>query len=444
MGDGSCRKTREAILSACLQPPSGADEKLMRVLLVNTSERTGGASIAACRLTRALGNSGVEARLLVRDRVSDNPQVLSLPASPWNKVKFVMERAEIFLSNHFDRSRLFSVDHGAHGVDITRLPAFREADIIHLHWINQGMLSLSDVAAILRCGKPVVWTLHDMWPCTGICHQAGYCDRWLEGCGYCPLIGSRSENDLSSRTYRRKQRLMQQGRIQLVACSSWLADIARRSPITAHQPVASIPNPINTDFYCPQDKREARQRLNLPLDKRILLFVSYRATDKNKGIDYLTEALSLLCQRQPELAHHLCVVPVGHEAESLRHSFACEACPQEYVRNSKMMRDLYNAADLLVLPTLMDNLPNTIVEGMACGVPCVGFEVGGLPQMIAHGEDGYLARLRDAADFAEGIGLLLFSSRYAAISEAARRKAVENYSEKVVARRYIELYQSLL
>lgn len=237
---------------------------------------------------------------------------------------------------------------------------------------------------------------------------------------------------------------MQQGRIQLVACSNWLADIARRSPITAHQPVASIPNPINTDFYCPQDKREARQRLNLPLDKRILLFVSYRATDKNKGIDYLTEALSLLCQRQPELAHHLCVVPVGHEAESLRHSFACEACPQEYVRNSKMMRDLYNAADLLVLPTLMDNLPNTIVEGMACGVPCVGFEVGGLPQMIAHGEDGYLARLRDAADFAEGIGLLLFSSRYAAISEAARRKAVDNYSEKVVARRYIELYQSLL
>lgn len=109
-----------------------------------------------------------------------------------------------------------------------------------------------------------------------------------------------------------------------------------------------------------------------------------------------------------------------------------------------MMRDLYNAADLLVLPTLMDNLPNTIVEGMACGVPCVGFEVGGLPQMIAHGEDGYLARLRDAADFAEGIGLLLFSSRYAAISEAARRKAVDNYSEKVVARRYIELYQSLL
>ena len=415
----------------------------MRVLLVNTSEHTGGASIAAKRLMKALNSNGVEAEMLVRDRMSHHPRIHALPKSPLLKLKFILERAEIFLANRLSKQNLFAIDHATHGSDITHLPEFQRADVIHLHWVNQAMLSLKDVRKIIRSGKPVVWTLHDMWACTGICHQADTCEGWLKGCGHCPLLKGDSANDLSHRTYLRKQRLFSEGQLTLVACSNWLADIARRAPILEGQRVVSIPNPIDTQFFHPQDKLAARKRLGLPTDKHILLFVAYKATDKNKGIDYLIKATEIIKEQHPQLAEKLCVVPVGHEAESLRHSFACEACPHDYVTHQQTMLDLYNAADLLMMPTLMDNLPNTIVEAMACGIPCVGSNVGGLPQMITHGVDGYLAHLRDAHDFAQGIEQLLSSANYDQMATAARQKAVKSYSEEAVARKYIEIYEQV-
>lgn len=416
----------------------------MRILLVNTSEHTGGASIAAKRLMKALNGNGMEAKMLVRDRISDHPHIQALPKSPLLKAKFVMERVEIFVANRFSKDNLFAIDHASYGTDITRLPEFKEADVVHLHWVNQGMLSLENIRKIIRSGKPIVWTLHDMWACTGICHQADTCERWLHGCGHCPLLKGDSANDLSHRTFLRKQQLFREGPIRFVACSDWLANIARRSPLLEGQKVESIPNSIDTAFFQPQDKQEARRRLGLPLDKRILLFVAYKATDKNKGIDYLLEAVNILCQRNEKLTHQLCVVPVGHEAESLRHRFACEACPHDYVTDQQTMLDLYNAADLLMMPTLMDNLPNTIVEAMACGVPCVGSNVGGLPQMISPGNNGYLAHLRDAKDFADGIEQTLYSNHYTQMSEAARLKALTSYSEEAVAKKYIEIYKQVI
>ena len=418
-------------------------DRLMRVLLVNTSEHTGGASIAAKRLMKALNHNGVEAQMLVRDRLTDQPGIVALPPSPLVKARFIMERAEIFIANHFSKTNLFAIDHASHGNDITRLQVFKEADVIHLHWVNQGMLSLSDVSKIMKSGKPVVWTLHDMWACTGVCHQADTCEGWLKGCGHCPLLKGDSANDLSHKTYLRKQRLYQEGNIQFVTCSDWLADICRRAPLLKGQSVVSIPNPIDTDRFSPGDKVAARLRLGLPLDKKVLLFVAYKATDKNKGIDYLLQAVDILRQRDSKLADQLCMVPVGREAESLRHRFACETFPTEYVSDEDTMLDLYNAADVLTMPTLMDNLPNTIVEAMACGVPCVGSNVGGLPQMITSGVDGYLARLRDAEDFAEGIVQVAFSPDYSQMAEAARRKAIEAYSENAVARRFIDIYNQV-
>lgn len=416
----------------------------MRVLLVNTSEHTGGASIAAKRLMKALNRNGVSARLLVRDRQTEQEEVISLPGGPLARWRFLWERAEVFWANRCSRENLFAIDPATHGNDITRLPAFREADIIHLHWINQGMLSLEDIRKIMCSGKPVVWTQHDMWGCTGICHHADACEGWLHSCGHCPLLKGDCGNDLSFRTFLRKQQLYREGRIHFVTCSDWLAAICRKAPLLEGQPVTSIPNPIDTQFFCPQDKAAARRRLGLPLEKRLLLFVAYKATDKNKGIDYLLKAVELLCQSDAGLADRLGVVPVGKEAETLRYRFACEAFPKEYVSDAQTMLDLYNAADLLVMPTLMDNLPNTVVEAMSCGLPCVASRVGGLPQMVTSGVDGYLARLKDAADFARGIRQLLQSENYAKLSAAAREKAVSVYSEAAVAQRYIEVYEQSL
>ena len=418
----------------------------MRILFVNTSEHAGGAAIAAHRLMKALNRNHVKAQMLVRDRETTSPDVVTVRCKWLAKLKFLAERIGVLWANRFHTDRLFAVDPAFLGNDITRHPAFRKADIIHLHWVNQGMLSMSGLRKILRSGKPVVWTMHDMWPATGICHQADTCDGWQQGCGFCPLLwkGGRM-NDLSHRTYQRKKQVFGEGSsIRFVACSNWLADIARQSPLLARNTVVCIPNPIDSRFFAPGDRSEARSRLGLPLDKYILLFVAYKATDKNKGIDYLREAVDIVCHRKPVLKEQLCVVPVGHEADTLKNSFACEACPQNYVSDEEVMRDLYHAADLLLMPTLMDNLPNTIVEAMACGIPCVGFRVGGLPQMINHGKNGYLADFRNAEDLAEGILQTLFTYSHTELSTAARRSAVCNYSEDAVAERYIDLYEEAL
>ena len=416
----------------------------MKALLVNTSDHTGGAAIAALRLLKALRQSGIDATLLCRDRTlpAERTDVVSLRPSVWHKVKFVAERAEIFAANGFSRKGLFAVDTGRYGTDITQLPEFREADVVHLHWTNQAMLSLPQTAKVLRSGKRVVWTLHDMWPFTGVCHHASACPLWRTACHHCPQLRRPSVNDLSARTFRLKQRTYAAGRFTAVGCSQWLAGLAAEAPLFRGQRVCAIPNPIDTSFFTPSEsKQQVRRSLGLPEGKRLLLFTAFKVTDPNKGIDHLMESLTLLCEERPELRDELAVVLAGCEAETLADAFCVPAYTFPYDTSELRQRSLYQAADLLVMPTLMDNLPNTIVEAMACGVPCVGFDIGGLPQMIETGVNGYLARYRDSLDFAHGIARTLASASYPALARNARAKAVQAYSEKAVAERYIALYE---
>ena len=157
----------------------------MRVLIINTSERTGGAAVAASRLMDALINNGVKAKMLVRDKQTDRLTVVALPRSPWLRWHFLWERFTIFVHMRFSRTHLFDIDLANAGTDITRLPEFQEADVIHLHWVNQGMLSLGGIGKILRSGKPVVWTMHDIWPATGICHLTLSCRSFMTRCRHC-------------------------------------------------------------------------------------------------------------------------------------------------------------------------------------------------------------------------------------------------------------------
>lgn len=416
----------------------------MRVLLINTSEHVGGAAIAAVRLLSALNDNGVKTKMLVRDKQSDSLSVVALPSSPALRLHFVWERMQILAANKFHKHRLFAVDNASCGTDITQLPEFREADVIHLHWVNQGFLSLRNLEQIVESGKPVVWTMHDMWPFTGICHYTGDCQQYLSGCGHCPILYSGgSAHDLSYKTFRRKQTLFEKSNISFVACSNWLAELARGSRLLGDKNIFSIPNAINTRQFSPEPGVEARSRLELPSNKRLLLFVAHRVTDKIKGIDYLHETLSLLEKTNPELLKTLALVPVGRDAELLPGTFPIDVFPQTYVSNERTMIDLYRAADLLLMPTLQDNLPNTIVEAMACGKPCVGFNVGGLPQMIEHQKNGWLAQYKNAADFAKGIEWCLDGQHYPELCREARRFAECTYSEHSIAMQYVKIYNSV-
>ena len=413
----------------------------MRVLIINTTERIGGAAIAANRLMEALKDNGIKAKMLVRNKQTDQVTVVPLKKS-WRRIwQFTWERIVIWAANGFKRENLFAVDIANMGTDITSLPEFRQADVIHLHWINQGMLSLGDIRRIIDSGKPVVWTMHDMWPFTGICHYSGSCEKYTGECHNCELLIKSHKHDLSSRVYRKKEKLYAGANITFVACSHWLEAMAKKSSLLSGQTILSIPNAINTNLFRPRAKKFAREKLNLPLDKKLLLFSSMKITDKRKGIEYLIEACKLLSRDYPECSSKIGVVVMGKHSDQYDALFPFPTYKIDYVSNEKELVNIYNAVDLYVTPSLQDNLPNTIVEAMACGIPCVGFNVGGIPQMIDH--NGYVAQYRSAEDLANGIYWTLTEGDYETLSDAAYRKAVTTYSESIVAGQYIRIYNQI-
>lgn len=423
----------------------------MKILHVNTSDTVGGAAIAALRLVQAERALGHDAQLLCRDHTlpDDTEGVLPLRTTLWQRSLKAVERTLIIVQNGLSMHNLWRIDTAQLGIDITRLKAFKEADIIHLHWVNQGMLSLRDIERILRSGKRVVWTLHDMWPFTGLCHHAAQCERWKsgEGCGKCLLLKRPKAVDMSARTYRRKLKAYRAGHFTAVGCSLWLAGLAAESPLFEGQRVVSIANVIDTDFYQPTfaegqpSQANVRQALGINAEERVLLFIARDVADPNKGINFLIEALQAIATQQPELAEHITLLLVGLNSE--RYATALPSPVKgravNYCSDEGQLRQLYQAADLLVMPTLMDNLPNTIAEASACGLPTIAFGVGGVPQMVETGVNGYLAQPEQAADFAQGIIRCLCSDSLQAMARNARTIAIKNYSPRSVAEAYLNL-----
>ncbi len=411
----------------------------MRVLIVNTSERIGGAAVAANRLMDALNNNGIKAKMLVRDKETEDITVVHLPH--YGNRSFLWERWCVYWHLHFSKEHLWDIDIANAGTDITKLREFKEADVIHLSWINHGMLSLKDIKKILVSGKPVIWTMHDFWPATGICHYAHECTHFQVACQHCPLLPKGgSDHDLSNKIWRRKQEVLKSGNIYFVACSKWLRDKASQSALFTGQNLTHIPNPIDTRVFTLQDKKMSRLRVGLPADKKLVLFVSQRVTDKRKGMSYFIAAIQKLVEKHPEARQNTGVVILGGHSEEISGKLPLPVFPQGYVNDEKKIVDIYNSADTYVLPSLEDNLPNTIMEAMACGVPCVGFKVGGIPEMIDHQKNGYVANYKDVNDLSAGIYTILSEADQDMIRYECRHKVELNYSQHAVAMKYIEVY----
>lgn len=412
----------------------------MKVLIVNTSERTGGAAIAAYRLKEALNRNGVKAKMLVRDKQSQEITVSVLKKSWRHRVQFLWERFVIWKNNCFSKNNLFQVDIANTGTDITTLPEFQEADVIHLHWINQGFLSLNNINKIIHSGKPIIWTMHDMWPFTGICHYSGTCTRYQTACQDCPMLRKNGTNDLAAKIFRKKQRMLQGAHITFVACSKWLEELAKQSTLLQGQKITSIPNTINAAVFQKLPTVASRQKFRLPTDQKLILFGSMKITDKRKGADYLIEACQILIRKHPEHKDRMAIVMVGLEAQRMATMFPFPVYAIDYISDEKQMASLYAAVDAFVTPSLEDNLPNTIVEAMSCGTPCIGFRTGGIPEMIDHKTNGYIADYKNAEDLAEGIHYLLEEADSRKFSEAALHKATSTYNESHIAMQYIHLY----
>lgn len=415
----------------------------MKILLLNTFANYGGASIACRRLHTALNKSQhAEARLLTRDLPRAFGSVTAGELGYWGQKKawlrFVAERLQTRWAVR-DKSLQFAFSPASWGQSLHKHTWVQEADVLHLHWTNFGFLSLQGLKELASLQKKMVWTLHDMWAFTGGCHYAGDCDHFMKNCGNCPVLKRPKANDLSNKVWREKEAILKdlQGRLQIVTCSQWLGDLAKKSALLQHFPIQAIPNPIDTQQFAPLEKAPLRKRLGLPTDKFILLFGAMNVQDKRKGFDYLVEALQLLYHQQPETRQRLALAVVGKANEKdIDLPF-----PTYYLGSlatPEAMNEAYNVADAFVLPSLEDNLPNTVMEAMACGLPCVAFATGGLPEMILHEKTGYLATLKDAQSLSAGIQYLLQHPALPTLSEQARAFVQTNYAEDVIAQMYLE------
>lgn len=403
----------------------------MNILILSTSGRMGGAAIAASRLMHALNTNGAHATMLSRRN-------LRLPfwKEKWGGVPFLLERLRIFLAAGMSTKGLFAVDIANIGDDIIDTPAFRNADVIHLHWVNQGFVSLNTLRKIIHSGKRIVWTMHDQWPMTAICHYSDDCLKYESGCTDCPLLPRDVLGDMAQKVFNEKRKIYSEGNITFVTCSQWLCRMAQASALAKGQRVVSIPNPIDSTVFAPRNRSEARRQLGLETSGTKILFGCQKVTDERKGLRYLIEAMSQLPDVEVLLVGGNAAATMALMPDNVR----TVAIGQ--VSDTTKMAALYAAADAFVTPSLQDNLPNTIMEAMACGTPCVGFNVGGIPEMIDHEENGYVAEYKNATSLAEGIRYVTANANALRLSEAARTKVLRCYSESAVAKRYMEIYKA--
>ena len=432
----------------------------MKVVIVNKSDSTGGAAVVSRRLAEALRECGVEVRMLVAEKNTDSRFVELAASSLRLKQSFLAERLKIFLANGLDRETLFKIDTASDGVPLHRHPAVREADVVCLNWVNQGLLSLKGLEKIFRLGKPVVWTMHDMWNFTGICHHAGTCPNYIAGdngparghCGDCPLMKAKAApGDLSHRILDQKAKIYGKysRRLTFVAVSNWLAGLARRSTLLERQRIEVIPNAFPFPAESAADKRRERRRGND--GKFRIVMGAARLDDPVKGLPILVEATKRLAALYPDLADKSELVTFGNvkNPDALQ-GIAIAHRHLGLVSGEDKIKEIYEECDAVVSTSLYETLPGTLVEGLAYGCVPVCFNRGGQSDIVDHLSTGYIASWSDDLDeaatrIAEGLS---WAARTHAENPDLRPRmeasARERFSALAVARKYIALFRSLI
>ena len=413
----------------------------MKVLIVNTSERVGGAAVAASRLCEALMNNGVRAKMLVMHKQSTALYVAQSGHWLQNKWNFVWERVVIWINNLFSKENLWKVSIANAGQDITRLPEFKEADLVHLHWVNQGFLSLEGIEKILKNGKPVVWTMHDMWAATGICHHSYECERFTSECHDCPFLRFPGKNDLSHRTFLRKLKLMQHAqRLHFVAVSEWLAGRARKSALIGGCTITVIPNSISLSQFKMVDRIDARTTLDVN-EPFVVSFGAARIDDPIKGFSYLLDALRKLVESGRFKADEVRLLLFG----DIRQPELLQQIPVRFtyfgfVDDEDQLSLVYSASNVTVSSSLYETFGQTLVEAQACGSLPVSFKGSGQADIIEHKVTGYLADRLSSESLADGIE---WGLRACIPAQQLRRSVSRRFSESVVANSYLKIYGEL-
>lgn len=417
----------------------------MKVLHLVSSDSLGGASKACLRIHNALLQNKVDSKLLVLDKNSEIDRVYSV----YNSKTGNYCKKYLYYKNRFEIKRIavesrgmFSL--GRTGIDISKDSLVLEADVLNFHWINNGFLSLKSLDKLASLNKPIVWTLHDMWAFTGGCHYSGNCRKYESGCGNCPILKESNPYDVSSEIIKNKQEIYGKLNITAAACSTWLRDIAKNSELFKNKDVINIPNPIETDIYKPLDKNKSKEKFSLDKKKKILLFAAMSINEKRKGFFKLKETLDYLSVKHPDSKKNIQLLIMGKPDESLLNGLDFDYQTTGMLRDDKIIAEAYNAADLFIMPSLEDNLPNTVMESLACGTPVIAFNIGGIPDMVENGINGALIDNYSIEDFGDNIYSLIKTEAAEELGKNGRDKITKFFSYKVIGGKYLSLYHDLI
>lgn len=436
----------------------------MKVLSVNTNDAHGGAARAAMRIMQGVQLHGVEMQMLVKEKHTLDTAVVSLQQFlPKNKLYCIVDWVAQKVKNKYyhwlwrpyskTKENVFMSD--SRGTRLGGALQKLDYDVLHLHWINQRFINLQD----LPKNKPIVWTLHDSWPFCGVCHYFIDCERYQKHCGDCPMLHSGEEKDLAYRIFEEKLCVYRDLNLHIVTPSRWLGECAKQSALFGHFPVTIIPNCLETDVYRPLSEQEMNERLLVAIQQNpalhsvkrtagekaakplILYGAMNAATDRIKGFASLLSALQALdkqCLDANLIVFGASKSDLPMQFEHINVHFI------GYVSDRDLLVTLYNLADLMVVPSLTENLSCAIMESLSCATPVCCFAIGGNSDMLEHKVNGYLAKEKDSEDLARGIRWCLDNNKDGSLSRAARKKVLDNYTIERVGKLYAELYESII
>lgn len=411
----------------------------MKVALFSTYS-DGGAGIAAVRLHRGLGKVGVDSTFFYKWNnkvIEHGKQIVSAEVQNQVFEEYVREN---FMENIQAGNTICSLMYPAIGLRF--LQDVLNYDLYHFHWIP-SFISMEALLKISAWGKPMVWTLHDQNPMTAVCHYAGDCKQYQQECAHCPQMRD-SATDLVQEMFKVKFNAMPKQMV-VVSPSKWLADCAKKSKIFRDKRIEVIENGLDLSVYEPKNRNQARTYFQLPEGAKVILFGANDLKEKRKGMHLLLEAVQEI-KSQPAYAaliarQAIWILTFGYDSPVLD-QMQIPYKAVGYTECEEILAMAYSAADVVALPSLEDNLPNIMLEGMACGTPIVSFSIGGMKDVIEDGVNGYLVPKEDYRAFAKALFIAMDSGDL--LRRSCREFAQRRFADEIQAEKYKALYQELL
>ena len=419
---------------------------MLKVVHLNTYDGNGGAGRACMRLNRALLNKGIDSKIIVHYKFGKNPAIETFNSNfvqkAYTAVTIVLERV---LAKRYLKPLRTPFSFAWFGRSVIHHPDVKAADIIHLHWVNHSFLNPEHLAEIAKLNKPIVWTFHDSNAFTGGCHVRYTCDHFKVECGNCPLLKDAGPNDISHRIWLQKNKAYADMKFCIIAPSSWMKSSVEAGSLMQGRQVERIPNTLETDIFKPADKKQTKQQAGLNPGKFIFLtgFMPSRK-DLHKGTQYLLDSLEMLKDRLGAKAEDIELVIFGNRNTDDLPDFPFKTTFLGTINNDEKLANCYAAADAFLIPSLEDNLPYTVMESLACGTPVIAFTTGGIPDMVQHQHNGYLAAYRSAESFTDGMEWIINYPDKDKLQQQARQTVIDKFAEDVITDKHIALYNQIL